>query len=121
MESFSSVRVVNARVQPCTKEVQPLGSGGCDSSNRRQVRLRVKATLQVDAGPVKEVRIFIDTGSEVNLIRRGILARDQLQPARRPVRLWAANSGTLSGGTLEAPVHLRFVGSEVDKKKEKSL
>ena len=91
------------------------------SQKERQVRLRLRATICLDHDPDKEILVFIDTGSEVNLVRRGILPADRLKPAQRPVKLWAANSGTLSGGSTEATVRLRLRGSETDKKKRVAL
>ena len=95
----------------------PASQDAQNGSGPRQVRLRIAVTLQIPHEADRELLVFIDTGSEVSLIRRGIIPPEHFSPARRPVQLWAANSGTMQGGSTEAKVRLKFVGTEVDKKR----
>ena len=81
----------------------------------RQVRLRLPATLTVNKALSLEITTFVDTGSEVSLVRRGLLPEEILQSTHRPVQLVTASGQPLRGGSREAWVDLRFMGHEVGK------
>ena len=85
---------------------------------KRHTRLLLPATIQVGDEPEKSVNLFIDTGSEVDLIRGGVVAPKYLAPARRPLQLWAANSGVLAGGQKEVVVHIKIDAVDCDSKKK---
>ena len=81
----------------------------------RQVRLRLPATLTVNKALSLEITTFVDTGSEVSLIKRGLLPEEILQSTHRPVQLVTASGQPLRGGSREAWVDLGFMGHEVGK------
>ena len=67
------------------------------------------------------MRILIDTGAEINLIRRGVALAACFGNMTRPITLTAANAGRLAGGDrcVEGVLHLRAV--EVDTGKPQGL
>ena len=50
----------------------------------------------------RKIRVLIDTGSEVNLIRRGITLPIYLEPVKRPLRIAMASQAIMPGGDKEA-------------------
>ena len=82
------------------------------------VHLRIGVTIQREGMEDIPAKVLIDTGAEVNLIRRGIIPPHLLSPASRPLRLVAANNQRLPGGRDVATVHLQFSAVEIDSKKK---
>ena len=76
----------------------------------------IPATLQIGGEPEVDVKSFIDTGSEVDLVRTGVVPASYFKPAKRPLHLWAANSGPLPGGKSEVLVNLRIAGFDCEHK-----
>ena len=74
------------------------------------------ATIQVGGGPELEVKLFVDTGSEVDLIRPGLVDASLFYRAIQPLRLCAANSGLIVGGKTQVQVNIRLVGVDCDRK-----
>ena len=62
------------------------------------------------------VQALIDTGSEVNLIRQGLLLAKSFRPTANPVTFLAANQTMVEGGRLEVEGKLLMEGCEVDTK-----
>ena len=83
---------------------------------KRHIRLMVPATIQVEGGPEVEVKLFVDTGSEVDLIRPGLVDASLFYRAIQPVRLCAANSGLIVGGKTQVKVNVRIMGVDCDRK-----
>ena len=83
---------------------------------KRHTRLLIPATLQVGDEPDISVSLFIDTGSEVDLVRTGVVPSSYLKPAKRPLHLWAANAGRLPGGESEVLVNIRIAGIDCENK-----
>ena len=54
------------------------------------------------------VKVLVDTGAQVSLVRRGLFKEESLQPSRRPVRLKVANGEIMGGGTHEATISMEF-------------
>ena len=54
------------------------------------------------------VDVWVDTGAQVSLVRRGLFKEEPLQPSRRPVRLKVANGEIMGGGTHEATISMEF-------------
>ena len=76
-------------------------------------------TISLDNGWSKEVSAFIDTGSEVSLVRRGVLPDDLLQKAEKPMQLVTASGQVMRGGMREAKATLELVGRCFEKGKKK--
>ena len=54
------------------------------------------------------VDVWMDTGAQVSLVRRGLFKEESLQPSRRPVCLKVANGEIMGGGTHEATISMEF-------------
>ena len=86
-----------------------------------RTRLLVQAHLVVPGLPPIPLIILVDTGSEVNLVRRELLARDYFRIALRPMRFLAANQTTLTGGRMELAGTLEFDGVDPDSRERRVL
>ena len=102
-----------ARVRMCKNEL-----GDANQPKKNQVRLRVPATIQVAEDRPLDVVIFIDTGSEISLVRRGLISESYMQTAQRPMQLLAANGQPMKGGLRELRVDLRVLGKDTKTKKK---
>ena len=73
------------------------------------VYLKVRAIIDLgyDQYPC---RALIDTGAEVNLIRRGLCDAKYNRPAEKKLCLMAANNQRLGGGENEVEMELHFEG-----------
>ena len=76
-------------------------------------RLMVPMVLRVGEGEL-QLRTLIDTGSEHNLIRTGVVDGSWLQPARRHITFLAANGSPLAGGAKEVIGDLCMIGRETE-------
>ena len=83
--------------------------------------LVIWGSLDVGIGEQIPLRILIDTGAEINLIRRNLLSPEYLQPLDKPITLTAANAGQLAGGDQKAEGVLHFRGIEVDTGRKQEL
>ena len=68
-------------------------------------------TLWVGGSWSKDVTVFIDTGSEVSLVKRGLLPEGLLQRAKQPLQLLTASGQPLRGGAREVQADLKMVGT----------
>ena len=57
---------------------------------------------------------LVDTGAEVSIIKKGLVPDSLLMEAKQPLRLVAANSQTMQGGTMEVQVELRLQARNFD-------
>lgn len=69
----------------------------------------------------RDVTIFVDTGSEISLVRRGLIPDELLQQARCPIQLLTANGQLMKGGSREVCVELRLTGVEAGVEKKVAL
>ena len=72
----------------------------------------------VGSEPERSVNLLIETGSEVDLIRGGVVDSAHFVPARSPLQLWAANSGGAAGGRNEVVDNIRIEAIDCDSKKK---
>ena len=70
---------------------------GVEWGRKGRRRLRIGANLQVEGIERKEVRVLIDTGAEICLIRKGLFPRGLFSNTERPFRLTTANRQQLEG------------------------
>ena len=63
---------------------------------------------KTSGGWEKVVSILVDTGSEVSLVRPGLLGDEDLQQAGTPIRLVTVSGGTLDGGRRVAKLFLEL-------------
>ena len=68
-------------------------------------------------GHTVRANVLIDTGSEVNLMRKSLLPQSCFQLASAPGRFRAANQTLLPGGLLEAKVILRVRATNIENDK----
>ena len=79
-----------------------------------RTRLVVSATVEAPGqGPIP-LKVLVDTGAEVNLIRRGLLPDRCFRATNKPIRFVAANRTTVPGGRYEVDAVLCFAGVEPD-------
>lgn len=69
----------------------------------------------------RKIRVLVDTGSEVNLIRRGITAPEFLESVKRPLRIAMASHAIMPGGDKEVGCIISITGVERDTKEERTL
>ena len=86
-----------------------------------EILLRISARLRVPKQEPLNVKVLVDTGAEVCLVRRGLVRSEDLAPAKKPRTLVAANGQRLPGGDLELQAELQFDAIEWDTKKSISL
>ena len=87
----------------------------------RDLRCNLNVMMRLSSGPLRKITVLIDTGSEVNLIRPGIVEPEHLQVRNRPVTIATASRGILQGGDKEVICLLEIMGVERDTKLEKTL
>jgi hypothetical protein len=73
-------------------------------------KLVMKIQARGPDGRVIRLRVLIDTGAEVNLIKLGVLPSSYLQPSTHPLALVTANGVRMEGGKHEATLELEFKG-----------
>ena len=66
-------------------------------------------------GEHKRLRVLIDTGAQINVVKRGLFPESSLQPARHPIMLTLADGQPFWGGDVELVANLMF-GKTVDGK-----
>ena len=120
-----SVRPIIARVANATlgKKRRKMVLPTLDPKGPRslQSRLLIQGTLQSSSGPEVEVRILIDTGSQVDLVRSGLMPASSFSLFKNPLQLWAANQGQMEGGKLDTIATLRLNGFESEQKTKVSI
>ena len=79
------------------------------------------ATFRTSTGREQEITVLVDTGAEVNLIRRGLLPEGELQPVVKPLKFTTASSDRLEGGKRKAEGTLRLQGIDPDTKRQQGL
>ena len=57
------------------------------------------------------VKVLVDTGAQVNLVRAGLF-QSFGQPARRPVRLQAVGGDVVTGGDKTLRLHLHLLAND---------
>lgn len=65
-------------------------------------------SICVPGGENRRVRVLIDTGASVNLIRRGLFREEDFRPAKNPVQLSTANGQHLGGGQSTIKLRMTF-------------
>lgn len=93
---------------------------GQDSTWARQTphpHLSLHVWLDLWVGRTKFViKALVDTGAEINVIRRGLIPEDHTHPNNRPITMTAADATPLNGGKMGVSGTAVIGGSEVDTK-----
>ena len=77
-------------------------------------QLLVQVTLVMDDGEVFEVEALIDTGAQVNLIRRGIIPEKYFGKSMRPRRFVTASKKGMDGGLTDVSCSIFLSGNDMD-------
>ena len=85
-----------------------------EAPKKTHSRLMVKMNVFFENGISREVLALVDTGAEVNLIRRDIVDPKMFHDSAHPVRLGVANSTKLMGGGKDVHTLLSMKGVEMD-------
>ena len=72
----------------------------------------IRLTLRPSDGTLIPVDALVDTGAEVNLVRRGLVSDSCLHVGLRPVRILAANQMTLGGNHRQLSCDLLIAGED---------
>ena len=64
--------------------------------------------VELPNGDFLPLKILVDTGAQVNLVRRDLVPRQDWRPAPNPVRLITANNSILRGGDKVVELGLNF-------------
>ena len=86
-----------------------------------QTKLMVAVKLRMADGEVFDMSALIDTGAEVNLVRRGLVASKYFKRALKRRRFVTANRTILTGGAVEVPCELLLHGVDMDTSEEVRL
>ena len=89
---------------------------GAHANIVKHTRLEVACRVSGPAGTPVDLQIFVDTGAEVNLIRRGLLSEECFTAAEIPLNILAANQMPIGGGSRETTAVLNFSGRDVAEK-----
>jgi hypothetical protein len=63
-----------------------------------KVQLLLDMDVELPNSKLKNMKILVDTGAQINLVKRGLIPPSLWQRARNPVRLITANNSVLGGG-----------------------
>ena len=104
---------------PCTSAQtvhgEPKRLIGAHSTAAKNTRLELKCQLHSMGDPITS-KVFVDTGAEVNLVRRGLLKPEAFAASEIPLSILAANQLPIAGGHRETVAVLAFSGTEVGEK-----
>ena len=84
-------------------------------------KLKIKVEVTFQDGSSKQLLALVDTGAEVNLVNPSLLSSNLFYPSPKPLRLGAANSLLLKGGSRMASMVLTFHGCNPDTKRPLDL
>ena len=100
---LSTVRLTPLRLEPEKKKVKDL---------RLTMDLSVEFLPNVECDPcqTRKLRVLVDTGAEINLIRKGIVGSPYMAAVKRPLRIAAANQATMHGGEHEVHCMIALTG-----------
>ena len=87
----------------------------------KDVRLTLDIILTFAPGITRKIGALIDTGAEVNLLRRGIAFPEYLTPVKHPLRLATASQDPLPGGDREVRCMATMKGREIDSGEERTI
>ena len=95
--------------------------GGDDAKETWHCRLALEGSLVVKDGVRFSVSALVDTGSEVNLVRKGLVDPKYLRPCGPEVSFVAVNKQGLGGNHNHLSCELSFQGCERDTKEKTTV
>ena len=78
--------------------------------NPNPLHLKIPALVQFEEGSQISINMLLDTGSEVNLIRSGLVKKSILSTSSRVIKLYTATQAVLPGGDQFVACHLHLDG-----------
>ena len=84
------------------------------TSEKGERRLEIACKGELEDGNILDLKVLIDTGAEINLIRRGMVPDRLLTRPEKVWKLMAANQQALAGGDEQATLVLQLEGTDVD-------
>ena len=66
----------------------------------RERQLAWSLLVRTKSGDSRRVQVLVDTGAEVNLVRRGLFSEDDAHPAKFPVLLETVSGEPIGGGDM---------------------
>jgi hypothetical protein len=103
---------VGTGVMEVTERAMPVRVDGMKDDN-----LRITVKVAVGDNFERELVALIDTGAQVDLIRRDLVPEELTRPATARIRLVMANAQPLKGGKREVEADLVFAGHDEDTRK----
>ena len=88
--------------------------GKWDCKTNPQAKLVVRAILGLEDGTKRNILALVDTGAEVNLLRKGLVPQQYFRKSHQPKRFVTASREVLEGGKEEVPCNILFDGVDVD-------
>jgi len=86
-----------------------------NSSRNRNIPLSLKIWVHMQVGDqVFTIRALIDTGAEVNIIKKGTIPPHYMQRDNHPLTLKGADDSQLTGGNLCLKATGVFEGKDID-------
>ena len=86
----------------------PPAKGTVNQLDDGAVQLTLELMFCTQNGEQKRVKVLIDTGAQINVVRRGLFSEEVLRPAKRPLWLSLANGQPFWGGDTEIATKLVF-------------
>ena len=90
------------------------GQGNWDFGENPQTQLFVKVALRLADGSMQEIEALIDTGTQVNLLRRGLVPKGFFGPSLFPKRFTTASKKIMEGGLTDLHCSMLMWGVDVD-------
>ena len=88
------------------------------SAQKNPLHMKIRARAQFEDGSGTDLCILVDTGSEVNIIRSGLVARSLLTKSASPIKFLTASSEVLVGGEREVQCELLIDGLDRETRTE---
>ena len=80
--------------------------------------LKIRVTLVTSDGETTQAVALVDTGAEVSLIKKGLIAHTYEAPARRRLKLIAANNEVVEGGSMELNLDVQLDANNIQTKEK---
>jgi hypothetical protein len=83
---------------------------GVDTVRRsgNEVQLVVSIPVELPNGQKRFLRMLVDTGAQVNIIRKGLIGPENFENAKKPLTLITANGQVMDGGRRVVSMKLKF-------------
>ena len=93
----------------------------CEAGPEGQVKLLVAVGLRLGDGSVVRASALVDTGAEINLLRRGLVGPQYFCASERPKRFITASRAVMEGGSVEVACTMEMQGVDVDTGRRECL